>query len=418
MSSQGGELIQTQATSLAVAEANAAIAHLTMGGIVESAAGAITPSMDGVVQEHLKEVAIRSVGGDSLLERPTYIFNPASNMLIKFSFHRGGLNESYNGLFADVVELDSEGNAVHGVSSPDIRNAFDSSLGFIPVNVGENKKGFTPSAIPLKFEKTDEEVEEEISFPNIELATLANLLRAEPVDDETSLKDFLSARTEEYHQTEVRVRRRLNRSYMPSEQALADSTNPNLHLIITDKEDTSEAERITRELGMFPVVLSLDTAQAGIDFHEQFPGAPSISRFSTFFPPEDHWETVCETLSQQTPAFVTWDIAFFTGPEDPDGSRAQRIFSIGSKLGIYSEYQKFGREEAPMKALPVFRRIINNTLFFEPDNPANISKEAHGRYEMPLEQGNPANMEAYASLLRKSKLDFALTQYLRGVDKL
>jgi hypothetical protein len=410
MSDQGGELVRNQTMGVALAEANAAIEPLIAGGIVESAAGPVALSMDGLVQAHITDVAIRTASGDTKSERPAYIFNPASNLLIKFSFHREGPNTSYHGLFADVAELDSEGKARYGVSSPDIRTAFDSSQGFIPVNVGEGND-FTPSSVPLKFEKVDGDDEEEISFPNMELATLADLLETESIEKDVSLEDFLAANNEKYVKTGARVQQRLSSNHLQNDQAISETTNPNLHLIVTDRKDTSLIADISREIGIFPIVLSPDDIVAAVKHIKSVPGA-SPDRLNAIVPLGDEFSIVRKALTRYTPGFMTIDFPSLTWQEDANGVRTHvRDPAINILGGLASE-------GAPRTQSGIFRKMVNFRWALEEDDPAAIRKVAHGCYEMPLDPSINANVTAFEDWLRKAKLDFALTQYLRGVDKL
>lgn len=411
MTEPKSEIVQAQESTAALARANAAVEPLRAGGIVESAAGPVALQIDGIVRSHLTDVAIRTAGGDQSPERPAYIYNPASSLLIKFSFHREGPNENYHGLFADVVELDSEGNAKHGVSTPDIRSAFDPHQGFIPVNVGEGNEGFTPSSIPLKFEKTDPDDEEGVSFPNIEVATLAELMRSEPIDEEVGLEAFLEAKDDEHARAQARVRARFSSNHLPNDQAIGEKTNPNLHLIVTDREDASLLADISRETGIFPIVLSPDDIVAAVKHIKGIPGAnPDI--LNSIVPLADEFDIVRKALTRHTPAFLTIDFPVVSWEDDAWGARTHVRDPAINIFGALTSSPTLRAQSG------IFRKMVNFRWAFDEEAPGAIRKTAHGHYEMPIEPSSEANIKAYQDWLRKAKLDFALTQYLRGVDKL
>ena len=139
---------------------------LKRGGLIEQFVGEPERSMDRMIQVHLDKVALLEARGDKAPERPIYIFNPDSRLLISYAMrHIEGdtdNNSPRSGLFAEVVELDEEGKPKHGVS---IVNPFETATGFIQTEIGDNPYGFAPSNLRIEVDDPFS-----ISTPNLSIA--------------------------------------------------------------------------------------------------------------------------------------------------------------------------------------------------------------------------------------------------------
>lgn len=111
------EIIQAQESTAALARANAAVKPYTQGGLIVAAVSSAEPSMDRIIGGHLANIAMLESRGDTVPERPLYVFNPDTRILINYALRRPkDKDPAKTGLFADVVELSEEGKPRHGVS--------------------------------------------------------------------------------------------------------------------------------------------------------------------------------------------------------------------------------------------------------------------------------------------------------------
>jgi hypothetical protein len=185
---------------------SAQLDRVKAGGLIESAAGGLERSMDSLVQGHLAQVAMLEARGDTAPERPFYIFNPDTGLLINYAY-RHDEDPAKTGLFADVVELDEDGKPRQGVS---VVNPFQGTNGFINVNVGENSHGFTPSFTTFEFDPDDPLNRVP---PNIETANLLALLGQDAIAQDESLEDFVKRRESERATFRAKVGQYQNRHF-------------------------------------------------------------------------------------------------------------------------------------------------------------------------------------------------------------
>lgn len=376
--------------------------EILRGGLVEGAVGEPERSMDGMIGRHLDRIALLSARGDTAPERPIYIFNPDSKLLIKYALRRDE-NPARSGLFADVVELDKDGKPRYGVSTG---NPFQSKAGFVEVSVGDNPHGFTPSHIDLKLDSDDP-----LSMvpPNIHTAELISMLNTEPILNDETLEEFLK-RTEA-RRAELRQQAVLQQTerYTGTTQGLASSTNPYLHLIISDRDMTS-VDRASRELGLFPIVLSMEELLETHAFLSKLFASNDAKSHMYSFTRGWLGEQMPTRQQSYTPGIITFDYTSKWGSIDAtnplehgiEGNRVVETIGIINKLTHHN---------------PVFAQVRNEA--YHPDwSKDGVRKILNGMYKHVIDPQDADNMKNYTDWLRKAQLDMALTFYLRGLSQL
>lgn len=411
-----------------VQHTEALIEPFKSGGVIEHALGAPQQNMDGIVSDHLDKVAILEARGYTAPERPVYIFNPDARVLIKFGLRRDE-NPARSGFFADVVELDEEGSPRHGVSEV---NPFQTETGFIPVSVGENGKGFTPSHVDMELEDADPLTSVP---PNIGVAELQAIMTSfvTEIPEGTSLKEHLARMREIRQEQRTKALERSGRNYLPTHQGLDDTTNPYIHLIVTDRDASGLAEA-SRALGIFPIVKTVDemidvrrllqTMGAGDDVHSPF----SFTR--------GNWlgEGVEVFEQDYVPSVITLDYPF-SSVHDPETGRQREVPSIEFPDSKITRNDRRNLTAEIVRGLrdnnPVFATLINegwsddltdiDGSYLGDEYAADqvkVEKLGSGNYEQMIIPEVSATMKNYTDWLRKVRMDMALTFYLRGLSEL
>lgn len=397
----------------------AQIDRMKQGGLISHAIGEPQRGMDGMIKQHLDRVALLEARGDRQPERPIYIFNPDSRLLINYAYRRHP-NPDRTGLFANVVELDEKGRPRHGVS---VVNPFKTSGGFVQVAVGENAHKFTPSFVKLEIDSEDPL---KSVPPNIPTAELLAMLSTENIGTNETLEQFLT-RT-----SEMRAKLRAATGIgQPAQsrgiiQALGTRTNPYVHLIISDR-DVSQLANASRSVGLYPIVKSMDhiievyARQIKSGYKDPF----NFGVLSWLSPDQ-------LSAPELTPAFITYDYPRSSEIDPNDPTQKRKIELPGPPEAPH--YRKLIRIEATNRILngliennPVFALLENPGADFpdessmsEEDMKYNyaVDKIAHGSYLQPLNPGSDISLQNYTDWLRKARLDFALTLYLRGLSEI
>jgi len=406
---------------MALEEANAAIEPFKAGGVIERALGGPEASMDRMIGDHLASVAMLEARGDKSPERPIYIFNPDSRLLINYALRRNQ-DPSKSGLFADVVELDDEGKPRHGVS---VINPFATSSGYINVAVGDNPHGFAPSYTNLKLDSDDPL---RTVPPNLETADLLNMMGDLSIEEGESAIDFVNRRQQEREEFRAKVRNQQVRHYLGTVQAFDEYTNPDMHLIISDRDDLAPLAAASREAGLYPLVVS------GDDLLEHYINSKRIRDA-----PIELGESIPELLRHTHPELFNWlgnnAVSFLTvdiphNRWDPETGRDITIKLPMPKWPKVKDgsiewddrprtLDMFDFAKDIMQRSPVFARLINPMLHPGYSEGGKVQKEAHGDYlQVPIGAESPDNLKEYTDWLRKVRLDMALTLYLRGLNQI
>lgn len=381
------------------------IERLKEGGLISEVVGPPEKSMDGMVQRHLDRVALLQARGDRLPERPMYIFNPDTKLLINYALRRGR-DQARSGFFADIVELDDEGRPRHGVS---VVNPFETTTGFVEVKVGENTHGFAPSSIETHLDDGNYDDPLEVVPPNVEMADLLTMLRAEPIAEGESLTDFVNRQGAKQQEMRGKVQTRLKGSYLPAVQAMDERTDANYHLIVTDRDDSSALEAASREIGVFPIVIKAsEFIQSMEEIKTMHLPRSIMQELRTYVSHDKKRDDVRKVLTDVTPAFLTADFvnqAFLT-----DDQRDLWYTAYVSMFG-------YPGERGVMDSNTIFSALINPRYHPDSEVGTRVMKTAHGRYEFAIDPTSERFQE-YKDWLRKARLDFALTLYLRGLSEL
>lgn len=388
--------------------AHAAVEPYIAGGLIDHAVGGPVASMDGIVTAHLSHVALLSASGDTTRERPTYVLDPDTGILINYAYRRDD-NPAKTGWFADVVQLSPSGRPIHEVT---VVNPFKSNTGFIQVEIEPNEDGFAPSSVKLNLENGDPSL-----APNIQTADLLSMLQQEPIPEGMSLQDFMVTQREKQVDREF-VQKRKSHFYS-SEQALNPKTNGDLHVIISDREDPTPLAVASRELGIFPIIMTARDVLGAVVQREGVKGVDwkTLRAFVSLRHEHDHDE-VLKVLTDFDPAYVTLDFESFHGL---NGQRtALKYYRPEGKnytLEVFDTIRP--RIESLFKGNPPFSRLENLRIppDYEEGCSEEVMKEAHGKYRLGLDPTIPQNLESYTGWLRKARLDYMLTLYLRGLSE-
>ncbi len=403
-------------------DVSAQLEQMKAGGLIEAQIGGPERSMDRMIDSHLGTVAMLEARGDMAPERPLYIFNPDSGLLINYALRRNQ-DSAKSGLFADVVELDEKGKPRHGVS---VANPFATSTGFINVSIGDNRYGFAPSHIDMKLDSDDPL---QTMPPNIETADLLAMLNQEPIPADESVADFTRRRQTERDEFRAKVLEQQRRHYLGTHQSFGEFTNPDMHLIIADRDEAEAAllAEASREVGLYPLLVTGDEVLDHFINVKRLLGAPdelgeSIPELLRSTHPD-----LFKWLGTNAVSFVTIDLAAEkrsdngSPPRDITINLPRPVWGLDDEGKIQWADQSRSVElikftEAILGRSPTFARLINQTWSPDIDK---VIKDAHGSYtQVPVNPRNPDNLREYTDWLRKVRLDMALTLYLRGLNQL
>jgi hypothetical protein len=390
------------------------------GGLIEYALGEPEQSMEGIIGSHFAKIALLEARGDKAPERPVYIFNPDNGLLINYSLRRNR-DPAKSGLFADVVELDEDGKPRYGVG---IVNPFATSTGFVNVSVGDNPYGFAPSYIEMRLDSDDPL---QTVPPNIETADLLSMLGQVTIPKDEGLREFLVRREKEREALRNKVHEQQKRQYLDTIQAFNELTNPDFHLIITDRDDPSALVSASSEVGLFPLVVTgedvlnhvivsrelrtnrtFDSMHLGESIREllQFTHGDDF-KFQSY---EPQW------LDHNTVAFVTVDL-----PMDKRFDSQGQVIRITAPGGQHKivRYDLLSAEiNRIISRSPRFAQIENYGFHPEYAEDGRVYKKSHGTYTHEPYGVDGRNIQEYADWLRKVRLDMALTLYFRGLNQL
>jgi len=421
MSEPSKELEQAANQNIEIAIADAAIEQFKAGGIIESAIGGYEPSMDRVISDHLANVAMLEARGDTSPERPVYMFNPDTGLLINYALRRNE-DPAKSGLFADVVELDAQGKPRHGVG---VVNPFESTKGFINVSVGDNPHGFAPSYTELKLDSEDPT---STVPPNIETADLLAMLSGDVISEDETPEDFVARKQQARDEFRDKVRARQNKRYFGTVQAFDELSNPDMHLIISDRDDASHLTAASREAGLFPLLVTGDEVIDHLTTVGSIADAPEDLGLSI---PELLRRThskLFDWLGSNTVSFVTVDVATEKRWDEqtqrdvmvemprPKWSRQEDGSVQWSEMPRSQEIIEF--TQAITRRSPIFARVLNHTFHSDYSSDGHVRKEGHGDYIYVPTGSSPENLQGYTDWLRKVRLDMALTLYLRGLNQI
>lgn len=421
MSEPKNQLEQAADQSVEIAAADAAIEQFKAGGIIEGAISGYEPSMDRVIGGHLANVAMLEARGDTSPERPVYMFNPDTGLLINYALRRNK-DPAKSGLFADVVELDAEGKPRHGVS---VVNPFESTKGFINVAVGDNPHGFAPSYTELKLDSDDPT---STVPPNIETADLLAMLSGEGIPDDETLSGFMARRQQSRDEFRAKVLAQQNKRYLGTVQAFDESSNPDMHLIISDRDDPSHLMVSSREAGLFPLLVTGDEVIDHLITVGSMADAPANLGLSV---PELLRRTHSELfnwLGSNAVAFVTVDVT----TEKRWDEQTQRDVMVEMPRPKWQRQEDgsvqwsemprsqeiVGFTQSIMERSPVFARVLNHTFHEDYSSDGRVRKEGHGDFIYVPTGSSSENIQGYTDWLRKVRLDMALTLYLRGLNQI
>jgi len=387
--------------SLIPIEISTQIDRLREGGLISHALSGPERSMDRMISGHLERVAILQARGDTIPERPMYVFNPDSRLLIKYSLRRDA-NPARSGLFAEVVELDEKGKPRHGIG---VVNPFKTNTGFIQVAVGDNPHGFPPSFVETKIDSDDP-----LSMipPNIATADLLAMLSTEPIAENEKIEEFLARTDKKRAEMREKAGQRVQEQYRGTAQGLTAGTNPYVHLIISDR-DLTPLQLVSREVGWFPIHVSVDQLIDTARYLHQSLSKNVKADLGLFSFARSAWAPTIN-LPDSTPGVITFDCH-----ESVDKPRIVPQFRNPQITGQRS-YMAEEIVNSLINDNPVFANLLDKD-FPREDDELKVVKEANGSYRQAIDPANPEKMKEYADWLRKTRLDMALTLYFRGLSE-
>lgn len=328
-----------------------------------------------------------------LPERPTYFLDPNSNrMVMVTNREKSNVPEYRNGLFAEIVEVDDQGNPKFRLSTSEIVIPGGT---FQPVAVGPNKFNMPPSYIPM----TEEDMPGEEKFVpwNVYLGSLQdwmNELTVDPNEDfESYMERFITLR----ERSEIRAAGKIKTAFPGGLQGFDESTAP-FNLIISDETNKEKLINASVAAGLYPVFVSArEFVEADIHAQELF----GLSRYEI----RDAGFNIAEYLPVSwTSQAKTYRPAVIT--DDWNSGRALENQGV--------KFEKLGRARSPISIIeralghiydhnPIF-----SSVYLAVGKEGDINKEGNGRYYCPNDE------QLYREFLYKVKADLLLTMFVRG----
>lgn len=398
--------------------------QLFRGGLIVGAESALQGPlmrMTGFALERITRERTEVPPSLRLPERPVYLFDPNTKRLVMVSnrepVERRAKTQDKYGLFAEIVELDEEGNPHYRLATSDVILSAES---YIPVAVGPNDFNLPPSHIEV-IEAPEEETQERKFVPwNLWLGQLQNWMNKVVIhpgeDFATFVKRFQKLRSETSNQAENKIRE----SFPDGQQGIDKETLP-ANIILTDKGTDSFLYQESQAAGLYPFLVNPN------DLAEFLVAAGNLNRtdlirhrtFKTlsdvFLPGRGpvkemvnlKYSVACISLDRQ--AFIDLQKKAYAAEENKLGQMIWGINNImhiiqseGPVFAIVDVDKPYETESPDKKTETEYEKLGFDIASLEPN------KLAHGWYLSPHSE------KMYRELLNKLKADLLLTMFVRG----
>lgn len=332
-----------------------------------------------------------------LPERPIYFLDSNTNRLIMISNREkpDPKNPNQNGLFAEIVELDEEGNPHHFLPNSEILLPNEN---YQSVAVGPNKHGFPPSHIPVVEGET--EVKKEFVPWNLYLGQLQTWMNDLQIDPKETLESYIKRYQALQASAKDKVNRAVKKFFPGGNQAFSEGTLP-VNLIICGDNAKNLLSEASRQSGFYPMTIKKeDLIEKAKDLNKYRYDIPSETVYAM-----DGLLGSGAIPRGFSPALITVDFRYL--PDiDIEFARERRIDMNLSSLpnliqmhnDVFSYVEIYHLDALGAKEKP----------FYDDDEP---SKKGVGKYSLSYSKNFDSR---YRGLLNKLKADLLLTMFLRG----
>lgn len=345
-----------------------------------------------------------------LPERAVYLLDPNQRRLVMISNRENiGRGPERAGLFAEVMELDEEGNPIYMLSNSEVSLSTDS---YQIVKVGPNDHRLPPSHIniveeeDLEKEKEEQKRKERFISWNSYIANLQIWMNSLTLGPQESLGDFISKYHTLKQQQEGRIIERVGHYFPKGWQGFSENIAP-INWIISDDRNKEMLLRASFAAGLYPVFMDMkDLLKKYDELSGSFKNEPSyykdIFRIDLWWSAASHLSTVDkDILNKYLPAVITLDIPAAHRMEGEMGLGTKKNLSLDDlkRIQAWIQLTNYVREISPVFS---FVDLWGSWLEGKP------TREGAGRY------GLPCHEDTYKGLLFKLKADLLLTTFLRG----
>lgn len=233
--------------------------NLTRGGLIVGTDQTIRGSLmalSGLAIERITRERAELPPGQRLPENAVYFMDPDAKRLIMVSRRenyptgRGSCPDWENGLFAETVELDDEGEPRFSLSTKEVtlpKNQYQM------VAVGPNRYKMPPSHIDMMEEETPGK--EKFVPWNIYLANLQSWMNEVSIGPNETFESFMKNFDELRSESQKAVKTKIKTAFVGGSQGFDETVAP-FNLIITDEVNKEKYEKASRDAGLFPVYVS------------------------------------------------------------------------------------------------------------------------------------------------------------------
>jgi hypothetical protein len=328
-----------------------------------------------------------------LPERPVYLLDPFTRRLIMISYREPDPRKKdyMAGLFAEIVELDKNGEPRYRLSTSDVILTGET---YQPVVVGPNEFGFPPSHIEVVEEKEERGGKEEFIPWNVWLGQLQSWMNEVRIDPDENLGAFVERFHELRQRSQSEAVQKIKEVFPESRQGMDGRTLP-INVIITDKDTDSWLYQASLNTGIYPLLLDPKKMREILEEYygiepRQHPGF--VQRLSSYLPRE-YGNSNAAVITQDESAFYTFMHDFpYLHHTFNEVCQNDPIFAF---VNVWRPIPYSPEEESE------FSKIGIEGI----DEPRKIE---HGWYSAPYDE------KMYRELLMKLKADLLLTMFLRG----
>lgn len=332
-----------------------------------------------------------------LPERPFYFLDPNTNRLIMISNREkpNPKNPNQNGLFAEIVQLDEEGNPHHFLPNSEILLPNEN---YQSVAVGPNEHGFPPSHIPVVEGET--EGKKEFVPWNLYLGQLQTWMNDLQIDPAETLESYIKRYQALQARAKAKVESAVKKFFPGGNQAFSEGTLP-VNLIICGDNAKDLLSEASRPAGFYPMTIKKEDLIEKAKYWNKY-------RYDI---PDKTLYAMDGLLGSGviprgfSPALITVDFRYLPDIDIEfylERGIAINLSSLPNLIQMHNDVFSY-LEIYHLDALGAKEKP-----FYDDDEP---SKQGAGKYSLSYSKNFDAR---YRGLLNKLKADLLLTMFVRG----